>query len=590
MFQKSQMTPFESFSLCGELPVHGSLALRAWLHPEKRVFTFLDDRGEESNALSYLELWQQARAVADVLSSRYPAGERVMLFFPQGLEFIAAFLGCLMSGHVGVPITLPSRNRIDRCIKIIRNSGAKCVLSTLKVADTSRPIFADTPAAGLEWICIEDVRRVPRRPETENCGRNEDQRRVAFLQYTSGSTSDPRGVMVTHNNLTINLRLIRDAWELSSETDMVFWQPHHHDMGLIMGQLLPIALGNHTVLMNPNTVVRQPLLWLRAICNYRATMAGGPNFIFDVAVERYAEDKFSELDLSCWEVAPNGADIVRAGTLDRFAKTYGRHGFRPEAFLPAYGLAEGTLVVSGGPTRRTPSRLILDSEELSKNRRVCPPKAPQHANELVGCGEPCIPYEVAIVDPDTCKRCGPNESGEIWISGPSVAAGYWQNNAATEATFRAKIVGEGETAYLRTGDLGFVHSGDGQLYICGRLKDVIISDGCNFHPEDIEYSIIESVSVLKHQSCAVFGYYDEAKRQRIASAIEVDRAFKRRAPEDFKQIKTQVRQAVADKHGIALSDIVFIPPNSLRKTTSGKIQRSMMRQLFVSGQLETLKS
>ncbi|MFA5951026.1 MAG: fatty acyl-AMP ligase [Hyphomicrobium sp.] len=588
MFQKSQLTSLESLSVLGELPVHGSLSLRAWMHPDRRLFTFLNEQGEETDTLSYMELWRRARGVADHLSQRYPAGERVMLFFPQGLEFIAAFLGCFMSGHIAVPINQPTRRRVDRCVKIIADSGARCAMTTAKVIEANRACLADTDAADLEWINIDEIAAADRAPHTADCGADRDQDAIAFLQYTSGSTSDPKGVMVTHRNLSINLRLMRDSWELDSTTDMVFWQPHHHDMGLIMGQLLPIVLGNHSVLMGPNTVVRQPSIWLHAISKYRATMAGGPNFIYDIAVERYSEEKLKGIDLSCWQVAPNGADVVRATTLDRFAKTYAKHGFRAETFLPCYGLAEATLVVSGGPTRRLPARTTVDVTELTRGH-IRPPAGPERSQELIGCGEPAYPFEIAIVDPDTKRRCAHDAMGEIWLGGRSVAAGYWQNAAATDSTFRAVIAGEPGKTFLRTGDLGFIHGSDLQLYICGRLKDVLICEGRNIHPEDVEYTIAECAAEIKHQNSAVFGYHDGEQRQRIVAAIEVDRSLRRRSAEEFAALRGVIRQAVAEEHGIPLSDIVFITPNSLRKTTSGKIQRGLMRDLFLRKELEVLK-
>ncbi|ODA67378.1 putative fatty-acid--CoA ligase fadD21 [Methyloligella halotolerans] len=590
MFQKSQLTRPETLSILGELPVHGSLALRAWLHPDKRLYTFLNEQGEETDTLTYLETWQRARAVADALKERYEPGERIMLFFPQGLDFIVSFLGCFMAGMAAVPINLPSRRRIDRCVKIIRDSGAICAIAPQKVIENADGAFDGTAAEDLEWICAEDIGRSDGLPETEDCEWHSDGGRLAFLQYTSGSTSDPKGVMVTQGNLTVNLRLMRDTWQLTEETDMVFWQPHHHDMGLIMGQLLPIVLGNHSVLMGPNTVVRQPSIWLQAISRYRAAFAGGPNFIYDIAVERYSADKLEGVDLSCWKLAPNGADVVRATTLDRFAKLHAKHGFDIETFQPCYGLAEATLVVTAGPIRRLPSRATVDSNELKTNRQIRSPSHPRNALELVGCGEPAFPFEIAIVDPDTHARRGHDALGEIWLHCDSVAAGYWKNPEATEATFGAMIDGEPGKTYLRTGDMGFIHADDLQLYICGRLKDVIIWDGRNLHPEDIEYTIAESTPALSHQSAAVFGYHDAEQRQRIVAAVEVDRSFRRSTPQEFKDMKNLIRRCVSEEHGVPLSEIVFLPPNALRKTTSGKVQRGLMRQLFLSGDLELLGS
>lgn len=588
MFNKTQMTTLEMLSVVGSIPVQGSLALRAQLHPDKRLYTFLNDSGEESDWMTYLELWRQARTIADRLCEESQPGDRVMLFFPQGLSFIGAFLGCLMSGRVAVPINLPTRHRVDKCVNVIVDSGAKLALAPYHLIDGLVESFENTQAADLNWIATDQLPLVQRAPVRADVQADIDANGMAFLQYTSGSTSNPRGVMVTHRNITINLRLMRDMWELDEHSDMVFWQPHHHDMGLIMGQLLPIMLGNHSVLMGPNTAVRQPTLWLQAISRYRAKMAGGPNFIYDLAVDRYSPEKLKDVDLSCWKVAPNGADVVRAATLERFCATYEKYGFNAQTFLPCYGLAEATLVVSGGPIRPLPSQTLVDVERLERDRFVETPTQADRSRMLVGCGEPSWEFDVAIVEPETLRKCQPHEVGEIWLHGPSVAAGYWKNPASTEQTFHAHLADAPDKKYLRTGDLGFIGRDDKQLYICGRLKDLVICDGRNLHPEDIEASIIESSDLLKPQTCAVFSHDAENQRQHIVAVIEVSRDLKRNLGDKAKELKAAIRQAVAADHGVTLNKIVFIPPANLKKTTSGKVQRGLMKQLYLNDELDVI--
>lgn len=588
MFQKTQMSNPEILSAVSTLPIHGSLALRAQLHPDKKLYTFLNDEGGESDWIFYKDLWQRSLTVSDKLCEESEFGDRIMLFFPQGLDFISAFLGCLISGRIAVPINLPTRSRIDKCVNVIVDSGSKLALAPHHLIEGLSESFKNTKAKGMKWVATDQLsvalRDICR--EKYQTSLNPDQ--VAFLQYTSGSTSNPKGVMVTHRNITTNLRLMRDMWELDQESDMVFWQPHHHDMGLIMGQLLPIMLGSHSVLMSPNTAVRQPSLWLQAISRYRAKMAGGPNFIYDLAVERYSPENLKDVDLSCWKVAPNGADIVRPTTIERFNAIYKKYGFQPQTFLPCYGLAEATLVVSGGPVQKTPSQTLVDVSQLEQDRFIATPTGLSHSRLLVGCGEPSWEFEVAIVNPDTLQMSAPHEVGEIWLHGSCVAAGYWQNPLATEYTFHAQIENVADKNFLRTGDLGFIGNDDKQLYICGRLKDLVICEGRNIHPEDIEYSIIESSQLLKPQSCAVFSYDDENQRQRIGAIIEVSRGLKRNLANEAKMLKASIRESVASDHNITLNDILFIPPAHLKKTTSGKIQRGLIKQYYLEGKLNLI--
>lgn len=589
MFYKTQMSIFETATAVGSLPIHGALALRAWSHPHKLIFSFLDDDGAESDSLTYLDLWQRADAVAEHLKAVGEPGDRVMLFFPPGLQFIAAFLGCLMARRVAVPINLPTRRRVDRCSKIIENSEARIALAPANMIDDLSQSLAPAIPHPLTWMAFENLNASSvRKPDSSSLQLNVPKQDIAFLQYTSGSTADPKGVMVTNANITANLRMMRDSWQLNHDTNMVFWQPHHHDMGLMLGQLLPIVLGNYCVLLAPSTFVRQPAIWLNAISKYKAKLAGGPNFAYELAADRYHPDKFPALDLSCWDIALNGAEVVRSATLDRFVAVYGKHGFKQESLLPCYGLAEATLFVSGGPVLKPYVQTIADPNVLEQHRIIRPPQSGGPSRQLIGCGEPSWEIEVAIVDPDQKVRLQPGQVGEIWLNGPAIAAGYWQNSNATESTFHAEIAGDSGTRYLRTGDLGFVGKDDRQVYICGRLKDLIVTDGRNLHPEDIEHCIVESADLLRAQSCAVFSVDDGRDAQKIIAAIEVDRNLNRQLNGDEKSLTAAIRSAVSSEHDVALDKILFVLPTSMRKTTSGKVQRGLMRQLYLSGDLEVI--
>ncbi|HEY0836270.1 MAG TPA: fatty acyl-AMP ligase [Azospirillum sp.] len=565
------------YTIPDTLSIVEALAVRAERHPDRMLFRFLDARGDEEESVTCAELWRRVRVLARRFDGLGEPGERVALFYNAGLDFIAAYLGCLLAGRIAVPLNLPTRRRVDRCVRILDDCGCRHAATTgallASLDDTLRGAraiawtdtdFARDLAASAAW-------NGPLPPSDDG---------IAFLQYTSGSTSHPKGVMVTNHNLTTNLRMMRQGWKLDHRSTAVCWQPHHHDMGLILGQLLPIVTGFETVLMAPNTLVQRPLVWLHAISRYRAAFGGGPNFAYELCLQRFAPERLEGLDLSSWTVALNGAEVVRATTLDRFQEAYGPYGFAPEAMVPCYGLAEATLFVSGGPVGERHRRREVDVAALETLRTVRPAPA-GGARTVVGCGRPSDEVAVAIVDPDTGVRRGPDEVGEIWIAGATNAAGYWRLPEVTERTFRATIAGEGDAVHLRTGDLGFLGRDDGQLYICGRLKDLIIVDGRNIHPEDIEHTIVECSPAIKPSGVAVF----ENDGGRVVAVVEVDRDLARTLPTVGEALSRAIRQAVSTEHGVALADVLFVGPSTMRKTTSGKIQRGLMRGLYAAGEL-----
>lgn len=561
------------------------LQRRAAVHPERVLFRFLDEQGREEDVLSYGEAWRRTCVVAEYLLGHGQAGDRVALFYPAGLDFIVAFLGCLLAGRVAVPLNLPSKRRVDRCLRILHDCGCRQVMTMAGLQPSLREILAVDETLDLHWLDSDTLRDPELRVTTRFAPRDPDDT-LAFLQYTSGSTSHPKGVMVSMLNITTNLRMMRNAWELDHTSTTVFWQPHHHDMGLILGQMLPIMLGNETILMGPNTFVRQPLLWLEAVSRYQAVLAGGPNFAYDLAAQRYLPGRLENCDLSSWRVALNGADVVRATTLDRFNAVFGPLGFAPTTMLPCYGLAEATLFVSGGPVSQMPVRRAIDPRAAEAQGRVVDDKG-EAARIVIGCGRPSGEIEVVIVDPGTGRRKGTDEVGEIWCGGVTNALGYWNLPEQTQQTFRAEIAGEPGRQFMRTGDIGFVGGGDGQVYICGRLKDLLIVDGRNIHPEDVEYTIVECDPLIKPQSCAVFED-DRGDVRRLVAVVEADRELKRKLPEVEKSLKMQIRRAVSEEHGVPIGEVVFIPPATMRKTTSGKIQRALMKSLYQQGDLERL--
>nr|WP_320166342.1 fatty acyl-AMP ligase [uncultured Methylophaga sp.] len=587
MFQKTKLTDNEILSAVSYLEIQNVLALRAKLYPSKVVFTFLDDSGIETEKVTYGELFSSAFSIAQYLTENTEEGARVLLFYPQGLDFIAAFFGCLFAQRVAVPINLPNKRRIDKCVSVIKDCDAHDALLPERISDKLISAFdGEDSIASLNWHIAENIEKNLDHP-IDNLLQKPFSNSIAFLQYTSGSTSNPKGVMVTHRNLTTNLEMMRDSWNLSNHTDMVFWQPHHHDMGLIMGQLLPVFLGNHTVLMSPNTVVRQPALWLKAISDYKATLSGGPNFIYDMAINRYSEKRMENIDLSCWQIAPNGADVVRATTLHRFSELYEKHGFRYETFMPCYGLAEATLFVTGGPTKVDPIIDVFDAELIEKQQIAIKSSDKEGVKPLVACGEPNWQIDLLIMNPETQLPCNHDEVGEIWVAGPNITNGYWNNAEATYETFVKYKYNGIEKIFLRTGDIGFIGQHK-QIYICGRLKDLIISDGRNIHPEDIEYTISETLKKITPQSCAVFSYENIDRKSFTVAVVETDREIKRLLKDPNNGYKLSILTSVTEAHGIGLSDVIFIPPATLKKTTSGKVQRSVMKKLFLDGQLEKI--
>lgn len=565
------------------LSVTDILQRRAARHPQRVLFRFLDEHGREEDVLTYGDAWRRSTAIAAVLAAHGGPGDRVALFYPAGLDFIVAFIGCLLAGRVAVPLNLPSRRRVDRCLRILRDCGCRRALTVSSLEAGLRDILSVDADLPLAWLATDALRE-----EAEAAGivPPPADERIAFLQYTSGSTSHPKGVMVSQLNITTNLRMMRTAWELDHTSNTVFWQPHHHDMGLILGQLLPVMLGNETVLMGPNTFVRQPLIWLDAISRYRAVLAGGPNFAYELAAQRWQPGRLDGCDLSSWRIALNGADVVRAATLERFAATFGTLGYRPTTMLPCYGLAEATLFVSGGPVCEMPRVRSIDAHAAETEGRVREDLGAS-GRTVVGCGLPSDEIEVAIVDPANGERLGCDRLGEVWVSGDTNALGYWQLPEQSAATFGAEIAGEPGRRYMRTGDIGFIGADDGQIYLCGRMRDLLIVDGRNLHPEDVEYTIVESHPLIKPQSCAVFED-DRGEQRRLVAVIEADRELKRALPEIARALRMQVRRAVSEEHGVAIADIVFIAPATLRKTTSGKVQRSLMKQLHQQSALDVI--
>jgi acyl-CoA synthetase (AMP-forming)/AMP-acid ligase II len=557
------------------------LAHRAESQPDDRAYIFLSDRGTEEAVLTFCQLHDAARALAARLTNVAKPGDRAILVFPPGLEFLVAFFGCLIAGVIAVPMMVPRRQSA-------RDSSAGIMANCEPVVALTSPAFAvrtDLQARfaseRLQWISV-DLSAVERGATDLPAPQPED---IAFLQYTSGSTSEPKGVAVSHANLLANLEMIRISLGNTRQSTYVNWVPLYHDMGLILNALEALYVGALCVLMAPNAFMQRPLNWLRAIHHYRAEVGCSPNFGYDLCVSRYRADQMEGIDLSSWKVALNGAEPVHSETIKRFSETFAGHGFNPNAAFPAYGMAEATLLIAGGKRgaghlTRTASRSGLQAHAV---------RAPADQSDiqiLVGCGRPLTGERIAIVDPDSCVRLPPGQVGEIWVTGPNVARSYWRNTEASTTNLNAQISGEDDvTNWLRTGDLGFLDEAS-ELFITGRIKDLVIIRGINHYPQDIEHSVQALHPALRQNCGAVFSVPDDEGEETLVIVQEIERTERNKI--DSVEMTGLIREGVADQHELFARHIVLIRQGSLPKTTSGKIQRSLARRLWLEGRLDAM--
>ncbi len=555
------------------------LHVRAEGRPDDLAFRWLDDGGVEGESFSFSELHGRALALAALLRERLPAGARVLLLLPPGLDYVVSVYACFHAGAIGVCAAPPQPKRLHRTLPrllaIAADADAHAVIAPAAMRDAAQGFLeGDQALAQAVWIAPEDAGATPPGDAAPYVGRPDE---VAFLQYTSGSTGDPRGVMLTHGNLVEHSEAIARAFGNSDDVRGYSWLPPYHDMGLIGCILQPVYAGFEGYLTSPISVIKRPALWLEAITRYRITHSGGPNFGYDLCVRRIAPEAREALDLSSWEVAFNGAEPILARTLDDFSSAFGPCGFRRSAFFPCYGLAEATLMVTAAPREDEPTIVPLSAAGLRAGRAEAPTGAAD-AVELVGCGRPGPDHELAIVDPATRAPARENEIGEIWFAGPSVAAGYWKQPDQTAELFGAELAGRPGTRFLRTGDLGLVR-GD-ELLVAGRIKDLLIVAGRNHHPHDIEASAEAAHPLLRPHCSAAFAVDGGGE---AAIALEI-------APGDatLDDVMAAVRRRVADEHELQLKWIALCEPSSVPKTTSGKVQRRLCGQLVADGEIEPL--
>ncbi|NER64731.1 AMP-binding protein, partial [Pseudomonas sp. MAFF212427] len=559
-----------------ELPVTlvQALVQRATLTPEKVALRFLAEDARDQAVLSYRELDQRARSIAAALQARTVQGDRAVLLFPSGPDYVAAFFGCLYAGVIAVPAYPPESSRTHhqaRLVSIIDDAQPRLLLTIDSLHDSLLALDALKAEDAPQLLSVDQLDlslasawQVPALTPDD----------IAFLQYTSGSTALPKGVQVSHGNLVANEVLIREGFgiDLNPDDVIVSWLPLYHDMGLIGGLLQPIFSGVPCVLMSPGYFLARPQRWLQAISDYRGTISGGPDFAYRLCHERVSAAALANLDLSTWRVAYSGSEPIRQDSLDSFAEKFAMCGFEPSSFFASYGLAEATLFVSGSVRGGGIPALALDSSALAQNRAEAGEGSVQ-----MSCGFSQPLHAVQIVEPQQLSVLGDNQVGEIWAAGPSIAHGYWRNPEASARTF----VEQGGRTWLRTGDLGFLR--DGELFVTGRLKDMLIVRGHNLYPQDLEQTLEREVEVLRKGRVAVFAV-DDAGEEGIGIAVEISRNVQK-ILEPASLIRS-LRQVIADACQQAPAVVLLLNPGALPKTSSGKLQRSACRQRLDDGSLD----
>lgn len=554
------------------------------------AFIFLPDdaRGSVPQHLTAAGLDQEARRIASWLQERKAANRQVLLLYPSGLDFIKAFTACLYAGAVAVPGPLPTEQgqHFSRVSGILRDAEACAVLTD----------SANAPEISA-WLAAEGFTDVP-------CLATDDPAQgdagawhtpsltpdsLAFLQYTSGSTSDPKGVVVSQRNLLANEAAIQRSTGSGPQSVVGGWLPFYHDMGLIGHILHPLYLGVPSVLMAPFTFLKRPVRWLKMIGDYGITTGGGPNFAYDLCVRRVTDAQLETLDLSSWEAACNGAEPVRAETVRAFTERFAPAGFRPEAFFPCYGMAETTLLVSGVPITEAPRVLDVDAEALERGE-LAGPRENHPTRSLVSSGI-VRDFEVRVVDPETRVEKSGGHIGEIWLKGDSVASGYWKRPETNKEIFDAAISdgaggadgtgGADGGGWLRTGDMGVLQ--DGQIYVTGRLKEMVILAGRNLYPQDVERAVQSTDKAFGTGAGAVFAV--ETDREHLVAIQEVRPGS---VSTDLGTVASAVQTFISKEFSIPAGNILLVRPGTVRKTTSGKIQRTLMRKLFLEGRITAL--
>jgi acyl-CoA synthetase (AMP-forming)/AMP-acid ligase II len=551
--------------------------------PEQRVYTVLNDDGGEAQSCDFAGLHARVESVASHFAERGLQGKTVMLLVRDSLTFIQVFLGALWAGVIPVPAAAPRRGQAGDVLAAI---GCDAGISAAVVdrLNESRIRQQIGNLVGEEqWLTAEDLLMNGKGMSLSDIS----PRDTAFLQYTSGSTGKPKGVVVTHSNLLSNQKALQLALGTNSNSVYASWLPLYHDMGLIGHALPAVYVGAPCILIQPTSFLQQPIRWLRAISRYGATHSGGPNFAYELCLEKTGVDTCEDLDLSSWRCAFNGGEPVRSDTVERFCGAFRRYGFKRSAMYPCYGLAESTLVVTGSAAGMDPRQLTVSKRDLEAGRAQMsqfPEELPDPIT-LVSSGAPVGNATVVIVQPEDRVLVEDENIGEVWTSSESVCAGYYRREQESRSQFRALLKGTSSPRYLRTGDLGFMK--DGHLYVTGRLKDLIIIRGQNYYPHDLEAAASKSSPLLARGLAAAVSVQSPDSSQALCVVCELTRqGWLHGNPE---QLRADVREAIARDHGLRVHRVVLIRPGSLPRTTSGKIRRSACRDALAQGLFESLE-
>jgi len=538
----------------------------------KTIFTFLKDGEKIERSVSLVEIRKKSLTLLRMLQKK----TAVIIVLPQGISFIEAFLGCLYAQAIAIPLAIPNKNSgIENFQAIARDANVSFGITNRQTLANLRKWFgADALAKICEWILVEDVEADTSDFSLPELAKPND---IAFLQYTSGSTAKPKAVVVTHENIVANSEIIQKCFQNNAETVSVCWLPSFHDMGLIDGIVQPIFSNFQSVLMTPTHFLQKPIRWFKAITEYKGTYSGAPNFAFDFCVNRIKDEELNDVDLSSLRCLYNGSEPIRPQTMRKFFERFAVVGFSENKLFTCYGLAEATLAVTTSKLGSKPSVIKVDEKHFRQNQILL--TETELSVELVGCGFAYLDTGLKIVNPDTLEECTERETGEIWVSGKSVTAGYLN---APEINGENFVTRDG-TRFLRTGDLGFLLNGE--LFVAGRIKDLIILRGKNHYPQDIEQTTFSSHQALQTNACAAFSIEIDAE-EKLVIVQELKRAFRRIA--DYNSIFNQAMTEISQRHGVAPHDLVLVSPNTLPKTTSGKIQRGKCRELWHSQQLNAL--
>ncbi|MBD2416701.1 fatty acyl-AMP ligase [Anabaena cylindrica FACHB-243] len=560
------------------------LRWRATHEVDKLAYTFLIDGKKEGSKLTYGELDLQARAIGALLQQYNAKGQRALLLYPQGLDVIAAFLGSLYGGVIAIPVPPPDAGRLKRALPrlraIVKDANASFALTTQRFLSILQEAELDFPEfEQIQWIATEEI-DLAMAEQWQDPQVSSDT--LAYLQYTSGSTSTPKGVMISHHNIMHHCGYLQKACGYDAESVSITWMPYFHDYGLVEGLTEPLYNGHPCYVMSPLAFIKQPIRWLQAISQYRGTHSQAPNFAYEQCVGRVTDLQIESLDLSSWVAAGNAAEPINPRVLEEFFEKFAPCGFRWESFAPAYGLAEDTLLVSTSPRDKPPVLCLVKTSEIEKNKIVEASSWGDGVRAIPGCGQLVCDTKVAIANPDTLTRCSADEIGEVWVADPSVAGGYWNRPTESESTFQAYTVDTNEGPFLRTGDLGFIK--DGELFITGRIKDLIIIRGTNHYPQDLEWTVQQIHPALRPDYGAAFSIVVDAV-ERLVIVQEV-----KRNPEEFiaDEVINSIRQAIAEIHELQVYAIVLAKPGNVLKTSSGKIQRRACKASFLAGELGVL--